>query len=214
MNHSLEDTEQNRETLEHLLGVVVESREQRCKQVREKACEKAQAIIDQAYGRSRARLHSHVIALREKYRVRVSSARARNQTLLRQQHQKDNRAVLDVAWLMLRESMLEQWQAPKSRRGWLAAAIAQASTTLRGHGWHVEHPPGLDEDELKQIRRQLASVAGKGHKMAAKQDIEAGIRIISHGTVIDATLQGLLANRARIEAELIARIKRGGDADE
>ena len=121
MSSSDSDMQQDTETLEHLLGVVVESREKRCQQVRDDAHQQAAEIIKQAYSKGRTRMHHHIEALREKYRSRVSSVNARNQTLLRKQHHKEERAILDVAWPQLREAMLALWKDPDSRRTWLEA---------------------------------------------------------------------------------------------
>lgn len=201
------DMKQDNETLEHLLGVVVESREKRCQQVREKARQQAMDITRKAHARSRARMHLHVNELREKYRVRISSATARNQTLLRQQHQKEDRAMLDVAWPLLREAMMELWNDPDARRDWLQTAVSSAGSRLRNQGWHIEHPRNLTEEDEKLITGMLPHSKSMHPKLAVADDIEAGIRISIKGTVIDATLDGLLKQKLTIEALLLARIK-------
>lgn len=208
------DSRQDAETLEHLLGVVVESREKRCSQVREKAYGQAKEIIRQAHARGRARMHRHVIAMREKYRLRVASAHARNQTLLRQQHQKEDRAILDIAWPLLRDAMLTLWEDPDSRRKWLEAAVSSASSSLREHDWHIEHPPDLSKEEKTDINHALVHGRHRAPGLTASEDIEAGIRIVAQGTVIDATLDGLLKQKTGIEAAMIARIKQAAVSHE
>lgn len=211
MNTSETEVEQNDETLEHLLGVVVENREKRCREIRENAYQQAREITGLAYTKGRARMHRHIDALREKYRLRVTSAIARNQTLLRQQHQKEDRAILDVAWPLLREAMLALWKQPDSRRNWLHAAVASASSRLRDKDGCIEHPPDLGDEDKKTLEQAFADGNGKGVKLAARDDIAAGIRIIMDGTVIDATLDGLLKQKTMIEATMIARIKQGAN---
>jgi hypothetical protein len=213
MSQSETESANNQETLQHLLGVVNESREKRCAEVRDNAHEKARETIGQAYTRARARLHRHVNTLRDKYRVRVTSAVARNLTLLRKQNQKNDRAVLDVAWPLLREALLAQWDDPQSRRAWLDAAVSKASSSLLNQHWHIEYPSKLDEHELDRIKKDFSSGKGKKLKLIASDDIEAGIRIRTHGTTVDASLEGLLHHRDVIEAELIARIKQGDDSN-
>jgi len=214
MSSSDPDMQQDKETLEHLLGVVVESREKRCQQVRDDAHQQAAEIIKQAYSKGRTRMHHHIEALREKYRSRVSSANARNQTLLRKQHHKEERAILDVAWPQLREAMLALWKDPDSRRTWLEAAIASASSRLKQQDWHIEHPQDLSEADVKWIEHMHIDGKGRAARLVASGDIDAGIRIIVNGTVIDATLEGLLKQKTAIEATLIARIKRGAPSHE
>ena len=212
MNGSDSRMQQDNETLEHLLGVVVENREKRCQQVREKAQQQAREITRQAHARSRARMHRHVNELREKYRARISSANARNQTLLRQQHQKEDRALLDVAWPLLREAMTALWNDTDSRRDWLQAAVNSASSSLRDNGWHIEHPLNLADEDAKLITYMLPHGKSKHAKLVATDTIDAGIRITIKGTVVDATLDGLLKQKNAIEALMLARIKQEADS--
>jgi hypothetical protein len=209
MTSSDSDMQPSTETLEHLLGVVVENREQRCQQIRDNAFRQASEIVKQAHARSRGRMHRHLVALREKYRVKIASATARNQTLLRQQHQKEDRTILDVAWPRLREAMVALWLQPDSRFNWLDAAIETASGRLREHHWHIEHPPDMSEQDKKRIMHASSLGEATLHHFTVDNKIEAGIRIVAKGTVIDVTLDGLLKQKNMIEARLIARIKNG-----
>jgi len=209
MSSSETDVEHDADTVEHLLGIVVENREKRCEELRESAYQEAREIIKQAHARSRARLRRHIDALREKYRVRVSSAHAHNQTLLRQQHQKTDRAILDIAWPLLREAMLALWKDPDSRRKWLNAAMASATARLREHDSRIEHPLIMSEEELTWIKQHFHQNTGKNPDLVGCDNLEAGIRIISDGTVIDASLEGLLKQKTSIEATMIARVKQG-----
>ncbi len=207
MNSPDTNHKQNSETLEHLLSVVIENREKRCNEVRDNAHNQANEILKQAHTRVRARLHRHITTLREKYQVRVLAAHAHNQTLIRQQQQKADIAFLDAAWPVLREALLALWKDPASRRAWIDAAITSASSTLLEHDWRIEHPRDFTDEEPKRLQQLLTGMQGKIPTLAASDDIEAGIRIIAHGTVLDATLKGLLQQRTVIEAALIARIK-------
>ncbi len=200
------------ETLEHLLGVVVENREKRCQAVRDKAFQQAAEITGQAYKRSRARLHRHVDELREKYRLKVTSATARNQTLLRQQHHKEERALLDVAWPMLRTAMMALWQQHETRCQWIESAIETGKQRLRQQGWRIEHPTNFSKADRQCIEQMLAG--DEKPELSACDDIEAGIRIRLEGAVIDATLDGLLRQKRAIEARMIARIKQGAMSHE
>lgn len=212
MKSSETEQQENTETLEHLLGVVVENREKRCKEAREIARVQAGEIIKQAHTRSRARMKTHINSLREKYRFRVSAAQAHNQTRLRQQHQKADRAALDEAWPLLHEAMLALWKTPDSRQQWLDAAIVSASSILLQHDWHIEHPKDLSEEEHRKLKHDIAHHKGKVIKLVERDDIGAGIRISAHGTVIDATLEGLLKHKTAIEGRLIAQIKQGASS--
>jgi len=57
-------------------------------------------------------------------------------------------------------------------------------------------------------------VCGKTPRLQAKADINAGLRICAGGTCMDATIDGLLHDRERIDAELLALCteRAGGNA--
>ena len=212
MSNSDSELQPDTETLEHLLGVVVESREKRCQEMRDKAHQQAAEIISQAHKKSRGRMHRHVNELREKYRLRVASATARNQTLLRQQHHKEERALLDVAWPMLRTALMALWAGPDSRYRWIEAAVASADSRLRDRGWRIEHPLDFSKDDSRRVEKMFAT--GSKPELTASDDIEVGVRIRLDGTVIDATLAGLLKQKNAIEARMIARIKQEATKDD
>lgn len=202
------DTEQsNTQTLEYLLGVVVENRDRRCAEVRDNAQGHVNEAIKQVHARVRGRMQRHVLALREKYRERVSAALARNQTLIRQHRQVADKECLDSAWPVLRDALQALWNDPVSRHQWIDAAITGASAKLLKRGWTIEHPAGFSDAEQKRLQDDFANTAHSKVALTACDDIEAGIRIVVEGTVIDATLKGLLQQRAAIEAMLISRIK-------
>ena len=205
MSNSDSDRQQDTDTLQHLLGVVVENREKRCQEVKDNARQEADEIIRQAHSRVRGRLHRHVNALRETDRLRVASATARNQTLLRQQHQKEERALLDMAWPLLHDAVLALWRQAESRHRWVDAAVGLATERLRDRNWRIEHPPDFSEDDKDSIRQNFP--ADNQPALAPCDDIEAGIRIVVDGTVVDASLAGLLKQRTSVEARMIARIK-------
>jgi len=204
------DLQQNAETLEHLLDVVIENREKRCLEVRANALSQVKLSIRQAHRRSRKRFHSHADDLREKYRVSETAAQARNQTQQRQQQQETERALLDAAWPLLDSAILILWNETKSRRAWLSAATALAASILLEHQWQIEHPLDFSEEDAKRLRKGLTDKIGKAPEMLPRKDIKAGIRVIAHGTVVDATSKGLLQDKRGIEAILLARIKQAG----
>lgn len=204
----LADSEKsNLQTLEYLLGVVVENREQRCAEVRESARIRASESIKQAHTSVRSRVHHHIVMLREKYRERVSAAYARNQTMIRQHHQVADKECLEAAWPILIDALKALWNNPVSRHKWLVAAIERASSTFLKDDWCIEHPVSFSDEEQKRLKHDCAIMDGKTAALTACDDIEAGIRIVVDGTVIDATLHGLLQQRTAIEAMLISRVK-------
>jgi len=205
--NSADNDKSTAETLEYLIGVVVENREQRCAELRETARLQSQDIIKQAHTRVRERMHHHILVLREKYRERISAAQARNQTLMRQHRQLADKECLATAWPLLADALKVLWTDPVSRQTWIAGVIKNASATFLQHGWRIEHPLDFSDADKKALQQSLADSEVNMAELTACADIEAGIRITVDGTVIDATLKGLLQQKTKIEAMLIARIK-------
>jgi len=210
MNLPKNDYKQDTETLEQLLAVVADNRDRRCAEVGESTGLHAREILKQAHARVRARLRRHISMLREKYRVSISAAQARKETLIRQQQQKADKACLDAAWPALREAMLALWKDPETRLKWIDAAIDSASSTLLEADWRVEYPGDFSDQDSRLLERMFSDRLKKVPVLAASDDIAAGIRIISRGTVLDATLEGLLQQKQTIESFLISRIKQDG----
>ncbi len=198
----------NKETLEYLLGIVVENREQRCSEIRDSARSQANEILKQAHTRVRSRVHHHIVMLREKYLQRISAAQSRNQTLIRQQRQLADKEVLDTAWPLLREALRALWNDSASRDRWLDAAITSASSSFLQDDWQIEHPVDFNVEDQQRLKHYLTNIDNRSAELSASDDIEAGIRITVNGTVMDATIEGLLQQKRVLEARLIARMKR------
>lgn len=207
MNLPDSDLKQDTETLEHLLGIVAENREKRCADVHAKTQTQANRVLKQAHARVRARLRRHISILREKYRLSISAAKARNQTLIRQRQHKEDKACLNAAWPMLQEELMALWNNPDSRRTWIDRAVNSASSTLLEHDWHIEYPGNFNDQEFSLLQQVVADRKERVHKLVACDEITAGIRITSKGTVVDTTIEGLLQQKTRVEAALLARIK-------
>ena len=206
--------QQTAETVQELLDVVTSNRDRRCGQLLEDAHARGRAIVGRAYARSRARMHRHISALREKYRVRVTATIARNETLLRQQHQQTDRAALAAAWPRLHDALLALWQHPASRRRWIDAAITGAASQLRDGSWRIEHPGDLDQQELRSLLRTPDDNTHEQAVLSAADDIDGGLRVRVGGTVFDASIEGLLRQKTAIESSLIAGIRRGAPSDD
>ena len=203
-----ENNKPDTETLDYLLSVVEANRNKRCAELRDAAAQQRKVIIDQAHSAARELMHRHVVALREKCRERTTAAHARNQALFRQRQNTSDKAMLDVTWPMLQQAMLSLWQEPVTRRKWLSAVIRVASAKLMKTGWRIEHAKDLSVEDKSYLESAAAEV-GRDVMLKVSDDIGAGIRIDVDGTVIDATLDGLLKQRTMIEAMLISRSKQG-----
>lgn len=192
--------------IEHLLEVVNRNRDERCAKLRDKTRAQAKSLLQQAHADARAHMHQHVVDMREKYRLRVAAARARNETLARLQQQQTGLAMLDHVQQPLREALLRRWANPSSRQLWIHALLNVAKQTLLAHDWRIEHPPDWPHDEREQLRQHLVMSAATAPVFVAYADIDAGLRIVAHSATVDASIDGLLQRKTAIEAMLMARL--------
>jgi vacuolar-type H+-ATPase subunit E/Vma4 len=196
----------NEETLAYLLGVIEANREQHCTKLREAASVKRKEIIKQAHSQVRARMSHHVLTLREKYRERITAADARNQTLIRRQHQAADKVLLDEAWPMLEQALHSLWETHSSRKQWISQAVETAASTFIGENWVFEHPADLAEEDRKYLISRIKEM-GKEVELRVNEDIKVGVRVSVDGTCLDATREGLLKQKVAIEAMLISRTR-------
>jgi hypothetical protein len=204
MNQPRDDDSEIR--VEHLLDVVSRHRDERCAKLRDQAHAQAKTMLQQAHAKARAHMHEHIVDIREKFRLRVAAAHARNETLARLQQQQISQSMLDQARHPLREALLRRWRNASSRQHWIDALLHVATRRLLVLEWRIEHPPAWPQVECEALRQQLVLLGVTSPVFVAYDDIEAGLRIIARGAAIDATLVGLLQQKTAIEAVLVARL--------
>lgn len=192
--------------LQILLDRVERDREERCREILQAARSEAEAVRAEAYAQARSRLHRAASDERERVREGLESARAARETRQRQaRHQRTN-AVLARAWELLEQALARRWQDPEGRRQWLRGALEQAGQFLPPGTWTITHPPGLDPGELPSDPESLPG--GDQVTLAPEADpaIGAGIRIRCGRAELDATPAGLLTDRERVRAWLLATV--------
>jgi hypothetical protein len=188
----------------YLLNVVVQHRDEKCAAIRAAAQAEAKAQLRTAWHEARKRLHREIAETRRYVEQTMASHEAQQQTRLRQLRQAYDETLLTTARAALQAAMLQRWQQQTSRQQWCEALVQAAVTTLDGKVWTVEHPADWPMSERDMLRERVNSLIGKMPSLQADADITAGLRICVAGTCIDATLDGLLQDRERIDAELLA----------
>ena len=198
----------------HLLDVVAQHRDEKCAVIRANAEAEARTLLRTAWREARQRMHSENAETRRRVERALASHEAQQQTRARQQRQADDAVLLVAARAALQAALLQRWQQPASRQQWCEALVNAAATTLDGKAWTVEHPADWPMSEHDALLQHITSLCGKTPRLQAKADISAGLRICAEGTCMDATIDGLLHDRERIDAELLALCtgRVGGDA--
>ena len=187
-----------------LLKLVEDWREQECRRILAEAEARAAEVRSRAFARERKALHERVIAERSRARALIQAARAERATRERRRSEHGDALVIAAAWPRLRERLQACWQQAGTRADWVAAALEQALARLPRRDWLVRHPPGWAEDERLRLVQQIERRAGHGAALEADADVVAGLVIAGSGAVLDMSLDGLLLDRARVDARLLA----------
>ena len=191
--------------------VVESSREARCRELLEEARRSAVETVKRAHQENRARMRAAIEEQRKRMEETLAATRARLATRERQHRQQADQERLSLAWLRLKEVLLERWQDADCRRRWVLGLIEEALAHLPRDLWRIEHPQRFDPNELSSVNQQIAEhCGGKPADFAINKGIDAGLRIAAGGARVDGTIEGLLTDRNRIEAELLALLRQNG----
>lgn len=191
--------------LEHLLEVVNSHRDERCNKIRSEAHQQAREIVRQAYRDARQRLHRDIQESREQMQRSVASAKAKQKTQARLHKQQADIQFLDMAWQQLQDMLTTRWQSPDTRKSWVEKIFLQACQALFEKSWQVEYPADWPDSEKSWLSEQIREHTGNPPDMCPVDNISAGIRISSGGASVDGSIAGLLADRLRIDSELLSQ---------
>ncbi|MGD8568870.1 MAG: hypothetical protein PVJ39_12325 [Gammaproteobacteria bacterium] len=193
--------------VQRLLELVAEYKQQQCDSILDHARRQSGKIIRDAYRSARDRIHNDIQLTRQDMREKLSAARAKQHTVKMQQQHNADMAFLNQAWQRLADKLKQRWQNPRQREQWIQTVLSSAAKVLPDQHWQVECPgdwPDVERDRLSELaNRQF----GRTISFYGAADIETGIRIGAGGAWIDGTLQGLTADRMRIESEMLAQLR-------
>ena len=198
-----------RERQKGLLKLVDDYRDRECHRLLEAAMDQAEELKSQAFRKQRSHLHTRVLAERSRARERILGARAERATQKRLASEVRNLTLLQTAWPLLHERLAARWQIPEQRRLWADTYLRRALVLLPSGRWTVRHAPGWTDQERGAILSGLQDELGQVPRFRSEAGIEAGLIVESDGAVLDASLGGLLQDRTRLEARLLALIAEG-----
>jgi hypothetical protein len=102
-----------------------------------------------------------------------------------------------------------RWRDGDARRAWCAAAAAVAARSLVALEWEATLAAGATEADLEPLRA-AAGARGARLRVQTSGSPPAGLRIAAGGVTVDATPDGLLADRAGVESRVLAaQVARG-----
>jgi hypothetical protein len=186
-----------------LLALVEQYRQARCAELLAPAREQSRCLLRHARSEGRRRVRTAIGEARQRLAAEIGATQARLATEQRLSEQRRAVQVLRQAWSALRDELLARWQETAARGRWIDAHLARALATLPRERWRIEFASGWPEAERGAFSARLAAAGIADASWQAREDIDAGVRIRAGNNVVDATIDGLLADRASLEGRLL-----------
>ncbi|MBD3648726.1 MAG: hypothetical protein HUJ31_15030 [Pseudomonadales bacterium] len=193
--------------LKRLLDYIDEEQARRCRHILDKAEKEAAAIVGVARRQARTRMSNFVDAEKRRRNREVELARANVQSRLRHGWYDLIRRELDQVWPLVRQRLIDHWRASETnRRQWLSVTLETATHALGPGLWHVEHPGDWAMYEGAAVFRDLKREYEMLEVHFEPTSEPAGFRVICSDVCVSTTVQGLLAQRSRVEGLWLARM--------
>jgi len=192
------------ETAQLLLEMVAAEHQRRRTALLQEAGSRAAELKAQARLQARARLRAAFEEAREAADQGLRKLEAQLATARRMQHQRAESALIDRVQAALPAAFEACWNTADARGRWIERVLQQALGSLPAGKWSVIHPSGLPQPELVAIRERLTAALGPEPELQADGAISMGLRVRAGNNVLDGTPAGMLADRASIDARVLA----------
>ena len=117
-------------------------------------------------------------------------------------------ALLSDGWPALVSELQRRWSNEQARGSWSRMLTDEALAVFGRTEWIVEHPADWTGTDNDRLGRSLAALGVPPASLIPDDTISAGLRI-RHGTAcLDGTIDGILADRTRVEGRLLAAWER------
>jgi len=166
----------------------------------------AQATVAQARKTARGRLHEAIEGLRREGERRLMQAKAQLETQTRAVHQRQAATALQEAVPLLREALADRWRGAGARRAWTDTVARLCVRRLRRGAWAVEHPADWSAKEQKAFAECIGDADGIELSFNPDKGLSAGLKVKSDQAMLDATIDGLLADRRTIAGLLLQEL--------
>jgi hypothetical protein len=186
-----------------LLAVVEADRAKRVNAVLDEADARARAILREAHERARREVRDAFLATRLRAEERLVALKARLATARRLNAQRRAAVILAAEWASLPDALLARWRRVETRKRWARHAAQTALARLSRNDWSIVHPSDWPQAERSELGTYLAGELDAAPRFVPEDAISAGLRIHAGHNVVDATFDGLLADREAIGARLL-----------
>jgi len=191
-------------TTRALLDLVEADCMRQCETVLDAARAEAAKTLAHAHAGARETARRTFTDARERHLSRIAAAKAELATHERIAEQQRIAMLLAGAWRLLPDELIRRWRDPVLRRRWVEHVVAIARALLPRGAWRIVHAPDWPERE----RIALAAVLETPPAFGAEPAHRAGLAIACSANVIDGTLEGLIADRDEVAAQLLSELER------
>jgi len=189
-----------------LLARMHETRNEGCSKLRESARAQGREIVAEARRRARLRVKEAVLEKRRQVEEHCRRARVEMETRSRADRFAGLARRLEEGLAALPAALSQQWSDPAARRDWCRAVLEGAAATLRPGHWSLALAPGLAAAERDALAQAASEAAGEAVDLQEDPGLEAGLAVVHDGARYDGTIAGLMADRNRVQAALLAEL--------
>jgi hypothetical protein len=134
----------------------------------------------------------------------IGALEAALQTERRVSGQQHEVRLLTRAWQSLRDALAARWIDPSSRQRWVETHLARARAAFAGDPgrWVIRHHAAWTAGERHTASARLKR-EGIDADFVEDAQIGAGFIVVRGNNVLDASLDGLLADRGLLEGRLL-----------
>ncbi|MEE4637129.1 MAG: hypothetical protein V2J42_00100 [Wenzhouxiangella sp.] len=196
-----------------LLSLLEDSGEAQCKALRAEAATRVADLRHKAFSRARRRVSAAIAEERKRMDQAIGQVEAEVETTLRQRLLAHDAALIEHGRQLLAESLLGLWKDSGARRAWVSTLLDEAASVVIARDWRIECPSDWPAEERAAAAHRAADVHAAKVETLCSESLEAGLRLVSGGLVVDMSLAGLLQDRDRIDGallNLVRRAKTGG----
>ncbi|CAG4883073.1 conserved protein of unknown function [Georgfuchsia toluolica] len=186
-----------------LLNIAADYRADQCRSLFAQAAEDSRVILKATHIGARHDLRTTLAPEQERLAAEIAAAELKLVTLRRLDAQKNVKTILRQAWPRLTQALRARWDTPAGRAAWVAHHFAVALKALPAKAWMVQHPEDWPAMEREWAKQWLQAHGIEDASFAVEVKMSAGIRIVCGLNVLDASLDGLLADGAQIEGRLL-----------
>jgi hypothetical protein len=191
-----------------LLDLIEQYKARRCAELLEPAQTEASATVRAALSEARRRVSTAIAEERKRHALEVGAAEAALATDRRLAAQRHAVHLLTAAWRDLRARLIARWGAAPTRKQWVDTHLRRALQAVPpSAGWRIEYHPLWTESERELELGRLKAGGVDEVRFVEAADIVAGFRIVGGHNVLDATIDGLLADRTQLEGRLLQHLQ-------